>query len=891
MPFNIKNPSRLVIGILILVFFGIAIFVRTYYSYNAVFVGDWIKFTSNDAYYQMRLVDLIVHNFPNIPAFDPYLIYPSGSSIGIVHFFNWLLALVIWIFTLGGTSQHAIDIIGIYYPVILAALCIIPAYFIGKALFNRWAGLIAAGMTAVLPGEFLGRSILGGTDQHVAETLFSTVFAMFAIYALKSAWQNRISWNHVVKRNWKILFRPLLFSLLSGLFLGIYLITWEGAFLFVFIITVYFILQVIIDRFKGQSSFYLGFVGFFIFAPAIIIYARVPYPIQKMVLVAGLLIPAVLAGVSQLMSRLRLKSYYFPLALIVLAAVVLVVLKAAYPQYLTNIFAGFSAVFNPGGPTGATTIETQPFLSPNGEFTIAVAWGNFTTSLFLIPWAPIPGLAVIALIVLIVLYIKRSSDDKPVLFLFIWTIIIVIATLAQRRFAYYSVITMAILSGYLCYQAVWWFSKRRHHVDIPETLNEQYKRARTLGILGGIIAFTSSFLLLRFLTYHTMYFFVPVFVASLLSIFYGFWAWVKLKGLNDYMLLWAFIFPLGIMVLAFMESKGTPGKATAVKGKKKVQFNKLDAGKTTLKVTNKETLNPWLYRFNIVTLIVLVFITVFWPNWDNAKNVAIAATYAPSDAWEEAMYWLKDNTPLPMDSSKYYENFNTPPSGLYDYPESAYGVTTWWDYGYWITRTAQRLPSDNPSQEPAPIRKVANLLLSEDDQKAAEILKALNSRYVIIDSTMTTSKIWAVMVWANVDNNKYMQAYYYSQDGKTLIPVQFYTPEYYKLLSVRLYNFDGKASTSEKPWVVTYQNKTAANGNSFRLITNAQEFNSYQEAENYVNSHPDETNTICGNTPYNNPIPIEAVPGFNVVFKSTMNDANSVNAGQAEVKIFEYTGN
>ena len=243
-----------------------------------------------------------------------------------------------------------------------------------------------------------------------------------------------------------------------------------------------------------------------------------------------------------------------------------------------------------------------------------------------------------------------------------------------------------------------------------------------------------------------------------------------------------------------------------------------------------------------------------------------------------------------MDPSDYYKSFPSPASGSFDFPSSAYAVTTWWDYGYWITRIAQRLPSDNPNQAPAPIIKVANLLLSEDDQNATAILKELNTRYVIVDDTMTTSKIWAVMVWANIDSSKYIQIYYYQQ-GNQLIPIQVYTPEYYKLLSVRLYNFNGKATTSEKPMVLTYQDKTDSHGSSYRLVSNAQEFNSYQEAQSYISSHPDEKDVIAGSNPFTNPVPIEAVPNFNLVFSSTKNDATSVNAGQAEVKVFQYSGN
>ena len=95
--------------------------------------------------------------------FDPYFIFPGGYLVSDIHFFNWLLAVICWLIGLGHPSQHLVDVIGVYFPAILAALTVIPVYFIGKTLFNRWAGIIAAALFAVLPGEYLGRSILGFT--------------------------------------------------------------------------------------------------------------------------------------------------------------------------------------------------------------------------------------------------------------------------------------------------------------------------------------------------------------------------------------------------------------------------------------------------------------------------------------------------------------------------------------------------------------------------------------------------------------------------------------------------------------------------------------------------------------------------------------------------------
>jgi len=518
-------------------------------------------------------------------------------------------------------------------------------------------------------------------------------------------------------------------------------------------------------------------------------------------------------------------------------------------------------IFSPGGPTGTTTIEMQPFLSPAGSFTTQTAWGNFTTSFFLVPWWPIPGIAFISLVILIVLLIKRRGEEKHWLFFIIWTLIILIATLTQRRFAYYLVVNIALLSAYLCWEFIRQAAQRRRNPQNPETPAEQYKRSRLIGIVGGIIAFGVSFAITGI-----QYFFIPVFILGLLSIFYGFWAWVKLKRKNDYMILWAFLFPIGIPVLAF--STDESGKAKA----------KSKPGAST---------NPWLNAFSIGTLIILVFLAVFYPNYNKSKAVATAAIYAPTNGWEETMQWVKNNTPEPLGSADaYYELYDA----SFTYPESAYGITAWWDYGYQITRNAHRLPSSNPSQAPEAIKKVAALFLATDDAETERLMTELDSSYIILDNTMTITKLWAVATWAGQEPFAYIDTYYVVMNNQ-LQPIQVFTLDYYRLLSVRLYNFDGKASAGERPIVITYEEKADSKGTVYRQITGAEEFDSYTAALNYINSQDNAKMAIAGSSPFINPIPMEAVTDFELVFSSSSQTSTSDNTTTAEVKVFRYLGN
>ena len=87
-----------------------------------------------------------------------------------------------------------------------------------------------------------------------------------------------------------------------------------------------------------------------------------------------------------------------------------------------------------------TVMEATPFFSLR-HFHLQMAWANFTTSFFI---------SFIALVMLIYVVIKEKSADKT-LFL-VWSIIMLLAVLGQRRFGYYYAVNAALLTGYFSWK-------------------------------------------------------------------------------------------------------------------------------------------------------------------------------------------------------------------------------------------------------------------------------------------------------------------------------------------------------------------------------------------------------------------------------------------------------
>ncbi len=793
---------KLVVGIPLFLFFAVALIIRVIPPYSSVFSENLIKFTGNDAYYQMRLVDNLIHNFPHLTTFDPYLIYPGGSGVGTVHFFNWLLAGIIWVISLGSPTGHTIDVIAAYFPAILGALIVIPVFFIGKELAGRWAGLLSAGLVSLMPGEFLGRSIIGFTDQHVAETLFITVTMLFLILAIKAASQRQLTFGHLINTDWATSAKPIIYSLLAGISLGVYLVTWLGALLFVFIISVYLVIQFIIDHLRGRPTDYLCIVGAITLLVAAIMLLPVYHEVVYLVsTVAAVLIPLALSGLSRLLVAKKVRRAYYPLSLLGLGLIAAGALYAISPSLFKTMLQQFS-IFTPSG-VSLTTSEMQPLLAPQGVFTIGLAWGNFTTSFFL---------GLFSLGMLIYLVVRRGDAETSLVA--VWSLVILAATLGQRRFAYYFAVNASLLTGYL---------------------------------------------------------------------------------------LWEILARLGIKDLATSEvakDKAAVGRrARPRRGKTQTA-----AGGAILAIT-----------------LPIILLFVYVPNvaLPNINVVATASQtrFAPSDAWCRSLDWLRQNTPDPFGNPDFYNQLETSnkyrslselmasfpnPSGdpnfyyhlegSYQYPESAYGVLAWWDYGYWITRIAHRIPNANPSQDPRAVTSVARFFTSQNETAANAIAQELGSRYVIIDDETAyvdprtaSGKFWAITLWAQRQPTEFFDVYYQLQQDQLVGGILFY-PEYYQSLATRLYTFDGKAVTPTSTPVISYEQRISPAGTPYKQLTSARPFATYEEAEAYVLSQNSTAYRIVGTSPLVSPVPLEALQSYKLIYSS---DNSTIVPGMPAIKIFE----
>jgi len=211
-------------------------------------------------------------------------------------------------------------------------------------------------------------------------------------------------------------------------------------------------------------------------------------------------------------------------------------------------------------------------------------------------------------------------------------------------------------------------------------------------------------------------------------------------------------------------------------------------------------------------------------------------------AWDSTTDWMQNGTPAVEGLEKYgtYEQTDE-----FEYPEGAYGIMSWWDYGHWITVRGDRIPHANPFQAGA--RTASRYFLHENETNANLLLDALpsltpregnvdqyspadyremvenqtaqqrseNVRYVTIDYQMATRKFSAIATWSGPPANEYFvrqNQNVSTQQGNISVPYTAFSDRFQETMLSKLYYQDADGlehyrlvhSSAQRRTLVTY---------------------------------------------------------------------------------------
>ncbi|AAM07107.1 oligosaccharyl transferase, archaeosortase A system-associated [Methanosarcina acetivorans] len=690
--FKSKIKSRLPCTLVVSIIGFIAFLIRIRPS-NSVFLSNgFVRFGGNDPWYHMRTLNFLLENYPSRVFYNPMTNYPYGSYIHFGPLFDQMMAITSLLLGMGSPDQNLITTVGAYFPAVLGALTVIPVYYIGKYLGGHKTGILAAILIAFAPGQFLHRSVIGFTDHHVSETLFSTFFMMFFMLALISAKEKGLRFEHVITKNLDALKEPLIYSIMAGVMYSAYQLSWPGASLFLLITLVYAVIQYVLDNFRGESSDYLGIVGTVTFLVSSILILPFVHPemgfsmyyyswFHVVTALGALGIFEVLSFIEREFKKRNLKAYYLPLVIFGAFIFGLIAAKITVPSLYSLIINAPHSIFGiqTGGPS--TIREVTSIFYPEGGFSFSRVYEYFTAPAF---FASIAGM------ILLTANIVRKPRPEELLAL-VWGFLIFMAIYGQNRFAYYYSVNVAVMGAYLAGRFL-----------------ELVKWGRLEESFG-----------------------------------------TNVKSLKDF-----------------------PGFFKSVK-------------------------------IEQVFAVLVIFVVLVFPEYSSSM-AQTTGTGGPNGPWIETCLWLQSNTPDPgMDYNAIYE---APEDGeTFDYPETAYGVMSWWDYGHWIETIGHRMPNANPFQAGIGGRRgsiedenqpgASTFFTAQSEEEATEVLEAVDpdpdksgARYVISDIEMAAlydGKFLAMATWTLDSEGYYAQ--YQIEGNSQILP----TMRYYNSMESRLHFLDG----------------------------------------------------------------------------------------------------
>lgn len=435
------------IGLTLIAIFFLVLFMNSYFNIisdvninpDGTTLSDTFYLSGPDPYYNMRLTETTAQTgrFPYYIENDPLLNYPLGKSGGraplmvmsAIGFSHLLTPFMSETDALGYSMQ--------FISALFGALLIFPVYFIGKILFGKKAGLLAALLIALIPIHISsGHGSAYGLFDHDSFNLF--LYFLTFLFLIKS-----------IKE--KDIFRRVLYALLAGIPLAALTMVWvEAQFLYT-IIVVYAVVQLLIDLFtnKVEESFVLSiaialFTGFLLALPvtAVSLGRRQVIGIE-FYLALGILL---FGSICILFKR---KRFPWIISYPLLAGVGIAAAGFLYIVYSNPTMFSFLGPLNKFGEilygSGIYGSKVSLTIAEAGTYNMSRTVMSFGPALYWIAW--------VGFVFLIYQYVKQKGR-RDYLFILSLFVINVWLTSTAGRFLNDMVPVIAILSGWIIWYVI-----------------------------------------------------------------------------------------------------------------------------------------------------------------------------------------------------------------------------------------------------------------------------------------------------------------------------------------------------------------------------------------------------------------------------------------------------
>jgi dolichyl-phosphooligosaccharide-protein glycotransferase len=777
-----KYRNQIIISAFLIGFALFALWLRIIPMLNMGSIDPLTIVGSDDPLYNLRQVEVLIHNGLQYSWFDPMTLYPTGSTMYWGPAFPTIIAIFCMIF--GASTRPEIMSIGLLVPPFMAAIMVPIMYFVGKFCGNWKTGICAALFTAVVTGQYFYRSFYGYMDHHIAEVLFSTIFCLMYIYILYKHHEDKINIKDI-----KSYLNLIILAVITGISYLLGFFTMPTMILFAMMVGIFTVIQFIINNYREKPNEYLLVTNVVTFVTVIIGFLLFGVKAMNMDLanysIAQLCAYTVLIGVTIILYWMSTwkryenkRNHRYVIDISLLSLIALIVFYAISPSTFIGFIEGAIGFF--GQSSLSNTIQEARAWTP------ANAWSTFNYGILIMFGG------------ILVLFYRNIKQYKPQeLFVLIWSVMILYSTSQHIRYEYYCAINVALLS-----------------------------------------AICASFI-------------VEI-------------AWKD----------------IGMFIHKVSPDSGMQLVDIVPVKKKKKKDRKITARKSSIN-----------YGLIGIAMVVVTLSGLFvYTSAYQSYGVSTYGVIHMNTDWKESLEWMRNNTP--DTGVNYLASY--PSKNGYVYPNTSYGVMSWWDYGHMITYIANRIPNANPFQQG--IRSINGsevFFISTSEDVSNSVLTNLSTRYVVTDSEMDTGKFWAMTIWYNMTYPamEYQKPVAVPNKNGGYDTALLNTAAYYHTMISRLHNFDGSMVTPSSVWYVEY-NDPSVTGISLPVVTNAAQMdvtNATLRAQIYDSHAP--IGSAAGVYSMASVIPTDTVPAlqhYRLVHESPTNTLNGGDYDLKYVKVFEY---
>ena len=241
--------------------FVLALFIRSYFGYEMAASNGYLVSGGSDSYYWQRIIHYSADTGKQM-YWDPLINFPDGIRNPRPPMFS--MSVVVPATIAQGMFASLDDALGwtfLWSTAFWGALTVVPTFFLGKETFGRRAGLVAAFFLAIMPSH-IQRSVLSDADHDSFILFFIVLTFYFLLKAVKTqehrkwvgSWRSLVSIKSGLRDYFTHSKKPILYSLFAGVAYGSVIMAWVGYGYATVLILVYYVIQVVLNKFKNIDS-------------------------------------------------------------------------------------------------------------------------------------------------------------------------------------------------------------------------------------------------------------------------------------------------------------------------------------------------------------------------------------------------------------------------------------------------------------------------------------------------------------------------------------------------------------------------------------------------------------------------------------------------------------